>query len=454
MDGTPFTTHITLNGTAGTAGSVTSSDSTKGCAVMSDIDEGTPERDAQRRPMVYDDESGSEQSAEDDDEVTLQEPHHLRRKEPPLAPINTSNLPPNDGSSSSPVSPNSRAWYEFDLAVVVALVSPIGNWLTGGDHIKNVFLIILLIFYLHQIIEIPWELYRKARPRRRAPDLPASTAEDRYKQIATSELRVLEFFFLSLTALSPFLGAMFLRYATAAVIGQESVSWFSTALFVLATGMRPWSHVVERFRQRTEDLHDVVHYPSPDLSAEDMRLQMAEMVKRVEHLERALAKAQTRLVDATDEVYEYVDEAVTAVDRTVKRQERKYEKQEAKMQAMEMTLEGLNGKGKGKAGLKINTTPPTPPSLLASILPDWMSASSPHRGIHTVSPSHSPTSRNSMRSFPSSSTIHLETIPEEDTTKYPVLAQPVNLTSLVLSRIGYFATMPLRAVVRMILRRY
>ena len=52
---------------------------------------------------------------------------------------------------SSP--PPSRAWYEFDLAVVVALVSPVGNWLTGGDHIKNLLLIVLLILYLHQIIE-------------------------------------------------------------------------------------------------------------------------------------------------------------------------------------------------------------------------------------------------------------------------------------------------------------
>ncbi len=44
-------------------------------------------------------------------------------------------------------------WAELDLSIIVALVSPIGNWLTGGDHIKNVFLIILLIFYLHQIVE-------------------------------------------------------------------------------------------------------------------------------------------------------------------------------------------------------------------------------------------------------------------------------------------------------------
>jgi hypothetical protein len=47
-----------------------------------------------------------------------------------------------------------RAWYEFDTAVLIALVSPVGNWLTGGgDYVKNGLLLLLLLFYLHQIIE-------------------------------------------------------------------------------------------------------------------------------------------------------------------------------------------------------------------------------------------------------------------------------------------------------------
>ena len=47
----------------------------------------------------------------------------------------------------------SRAWYEFDWAVLVALVSPTCQWLTGGDYIKNLFMLVLLVYYLHQIIE-------------------------------------------------------------------------------------------------------------------------------------------------------------------------------------------------------------------------------------------------------------------------------------------------------------
>lgn len=49
--------------------------------------------------------------------------------------------------------PRLSSWADLDLSIVVALVSPIGSWLTGGDHIKNLFLIVLLIFYLHQLIQ-------------------------------------------------------------------------------------------------------------------------------------------------------------------------------------------------------------------------------------------------------------------------------------------------------------
>lgn len=48
---------------------------------------------------------------------------------------------------------SSSSWFGFDLSIIVALVSPVGNLLTGGDHIKNAFLVLLLIYYLHQLVE-------------------------------------------------------------------------------------------------------------------------------------------------------------------------------------------------------------------------------------------------------------------------------------------------------------
>jgi hypothetical protein len=113
-------------------------------------------------PLEY--ETGSDSSEEEKlgvDSSPEQKPPQSHQRVPPRRPsVDTSSLHPPSPSSHywrrkdrSPMSPNTRSWYEFDLAVVVALVSPIGNWLTGGDHVKNLLLVVLLIFYLHQIIE-------------------------------------------------------------------------------------------------------------------------------------------------------------------------------------------------------------------------------------------------------------------------------------------------------------
>ena len=48
---------------------------------------------------------------------------------------------------------SSARWFGYDLSIIVAMVSPVGNLLTGSDHIKNIFLLLLLIYYLHQLVE-------------------------------------------------------------------------------------------------------------------------------------------------------------------------------------------------------------------------------------------------------------------------------------------------------------
>ena len=114
-------------------------------------------KDEQTPSSPTDDDSLSE-SSEDDKEHSADVPEDdepMMSSTPPLRPtLHTRHLHRRSPQwDRSPMSPKSRAWYEFDLAVVVALVSPIGNWLTGGDHIKHLLLIALLIFYLHQVIE-------------------------------------------------------------------------------------------------------------------------------------------------------------------------------------------------------------------------------------------------------------------------------------------------------------
>ncbi|KAJ7657693.1 hypothetical protein DFH06DRAFT_1196946, partial [Mycena polygramma] len=96
--------------------------------------------------------------------------------------------------------PDARPWYKPSIPVLLALAPPIGNWLTGGDHLKDLLLLLLLVFYLHQLVEVPWRLYHAARPRR-SPSPTVSAAPTLTASRAQSELRRLELALLLLCLL-------------------------------------------------------------------------------------------------------------------------------------------------------------------------------------------------------------------------------------------------------------
>lgn len=283
-----------------------------------------------------------------------------------------------------------------------------------------------------------------------------------YQARAASELRRLELFFLMLTAVSPFVGAIVLRTAASSMIGAHAVSWFSTGLFVLATGMRPWAHLVDRIGHRTSDLHDIVHFPAPDSTyvqdkeqeAEAAREKLAEMMKRVEVLELALGGVKAQVKSTREEVVLYVDDALETVERAGRKQERRWERHEGRVKEVE------NGLASVVAGRAINTkegplnTYSFTSSFLGYVLPTWLYVPSGKNLYGTPYSSTASSPRHLLRSFPSSS--NLETIAEEDNSaaSLPILAQPSYLTSNILFRTGYVLTMPLRAAVRMALRNY
>ncbi|KAF8153824.1 hypothetical protein B0H34DRAFT_719260 [Crassisporium funariophilum] len=442
--------------------------------------ENGPEDIPQSSPTDY--ESRSDSSDEEEHSL-LDFDHQSEEHARPSRPtVNTTDLPRRPSHKDhSPMSPATRAWYEFDLAVVVALVSPIGNWLTGGDHVKNLLLIVLLIYYLHQIIEIPWTLYQKSRPRNRPSHLTfvdPQSPEGRYAHLATSELQKLEFLFLFLTFLSPLLGAALLRYATAAILGEDAVSWFSTGLFILATGMRPWAHLIERLNQRTAELQDYIHHPSPTHVASEEQHVLLE--NRVTQLEKLLSKMSSKVAHAREDVYEYVDDAVDAMEHAMRKQERKWEKFDGKVTEVEKVVIALQGSGKSKedhlkASLSsdLGSIKASMRSILEYIFPKWL-LSPPHRNLYSglYTPSASSLAGGSTSKYPmqpplspgltaTRSMSPLDTIVEEDRTSddnlpgyMPYLARPYLITSYIVSRIGYLFTLPLRAVARMILRNY
>ncbi|KAH9919610.1 uncharacterized protein B0H18DRAFT_1027144 [Fomitopsis serialis] len=229
------------------------------------------------------------------------------------------------------------SWADLDLSIIVACVSPIGNWLTGGDHIKNLFLIILLIFYLHQLIEVPWKLYQASRPRKSGM---RAGEPDRVTKLAATELRRQELFLLCVTGVSPLLGATFLKHVLSAIGETESLSWFSTTLFVLATGIRPWTHLISRIQGHTEALHDAIHYPPEKHETEDVTVN-AMLLKRLDILDREVQElnARTTLAGRLQEVCDDLSEALGEVERDAKRSERKTEMARMALAARVLALE-------------------------------------------------------------------------------------------------------------------
>ncbi|KAI6110415.1 hypothetical protein EDD16DRAFT_1522200 [Pisolithus croceorrhizus] len=358
-------------------------------------------------------------------------------------------LPPRPSSRDAKeedVQHPTKAWYEFDLAVMIALASGLGNWLTGGDYVKDAILLLLLLFYLHQIIEVPWSLYHSCRPRR--PSYPQSgdaSTKDRYAKIASSELRAFEMFYLALTVLSPLLGTLLLHFTFNSLSGPGSISWFSSTLFVLATGYRPWSHLVSRLRQRITDLHDMIHYPPSDIEKTQEHLKL--LTEKVALLETQLKASQARLGVVSNEIYEDVKETCEVTERSVRRQEKKSEAvknaHEARLSRLEKDVELLLEWRE----IHADAVSPTLLSWLQEHIkifkPYWMTES-PRATSPSRSRSYSKSS--SCRSPPTS----LETIPEraafQPATRVPSSRFRIPGLKLLLD-IGDLVTLPLRYLI-------
>ncbi|KAI8992849.1 hypothetical protein BD414DRAFT_482389 [Trametes punicea] len=298
----------------------------------------TPPREStlNKQQTYSDEESGSEEAASGSDEEFESATQGSKSPSPPVdvkgkGPASrVLSRPPKHQASAK----RAGSWADLDLSIIVALVSPIGNWLTGGDHIKNLFLIILLIFYLHQIVEIPWQLYLSSRPRKHT-QRPVGRKHDQdddkvaqLKALAENELRHHELFYLGLAVASPFIGATFLRYVLAALGDHNALSWFSTTLFVLATGIRPWTHLVNRLNERTQELQDALHVPDEESLAhvqEETQRNLDAALKRIDWLERDIRELRegVKRNEQLREVCDDLSEILGDVERATKRNERK-----------------------------------------------------------------------------------------------------------------------------------
>ncbi|CAK5271003.1 unnamed protein product [Mycena citricolor] len=236
---------------------------------------------------------------------------------------------------------SSRPWYRPSLPVVLALVPAVGNWFTGGDHIKDVLVFLLLIFYLHQVIEVPWRLYRSARPRR-SPSPHTSTAPSLIAAQANTELRMLEFLLLIVCVAVPVAGVYILRSFSIRIKTEDEsgptqpISWFSTTLFALATALRPLSELVSRITKRTSTLHARVHaHTAPAGPDPALALELSDLKAQVARLETVIMRMSQR--DA--ELYAFVEDALQPLEKNVRRMERRV----GKLRAAQQQRKDTNG---------------------------------------------------------------------------------------------------------------
>jgi hypothetical protein len=112
----------------------------------------TPELFSSTEMSAEEDTSGlvDGENVEDEDEPRQQDDEEFSDIEPKSP---QSSFVPNRKQSKDTSDNQRSSWADMDFSVMVALASPIGSWLFGHDHLKNFFVVLLLIFYLHQLIE-------------------------------------------------------------------------------------------------------------------------------------------------------------------------------------------------------------------------------------------------------------------------------------------------------------
>lgn len=181
-----------------------------------------------------------------------------------------------------------------------------------------------------------------ARPRKQ-PQRQASKKHDDEKvahliALAETELRRHELLYLVLAVCSPFVGATFLRYVLGALGDSNTLSWFSTTLFVLATGIRPWTHLVNRLSERTQELHDALHTPTGETIAhaqEETQRALDLALQRIDALEQEVDDLREGLKrgEQLREVCDDLSEVIGDVERSTKRNERKADTARSAMSA-------------------------------------------------------------------------------------------------------------------------
>lgn len=238
--------------------------------------------------------------------------------------------------------------------LLIAILPPLGAVIGGqADAWSDAILLLLASFWLYQFLKVPHDIYHAARTRRilqadvddqddqeAGNDSAGNVAQRRQERaVAAAELRRAEMISLIALILSPLAGAWLLTWLMEVFTdGNRYLNKFNIRLFMLASGIRPWSHAIMLFRQRLLHLQEVVHYPSSRVEALNKRL--TRMDSDLSTLRKLVAtKSDVTLLR------EGIDMPLTQLSRSMRRYEKKEEhlrmSAEDKFSLVESRLEDL-----------------------------------------------------------------------------------------------------------------
>lgn len=138
------------------------------------------------------------------------------------------------------------------------------------------------------------------------------------------------------------------------------MSWFSTTLFVLATGIRPWTHLVQRLKDRSRVLNELleehVNTSGQQGVERDALEEAAELRVLIGALDTRLAELSAKNQDEWSNMAEHVADVVDGVEQVLRRQReeitRSSKQHEARFAALEAHLTGINSYLLSKEGVE------------------------------------------------------------------------------------------------------
>ncbi|KAF9447636.1 hypothetical protein P691DRAFT_802122 [Macrolepiota fuliginosa MF-IS2] len=156
----------------------------------------------------------------------------------------------------------------------------------------------------------------------------------------------------------------------------------------MATGVRPWSHLVERLSKRASDLQDLIHYPRSASHYEhddDIHEKLELLMKRVDELEDSLSHVKSRLKLTSEDVFDYVDDAIDTVKCSIRKREKRWNEHEGRVRSVEQSIAALassgsgtaSGKKKGRLMMMPMITTTAVQSIFSQILPKWLRSPPP-----------------------------------------------------------------------------